>query len=153
MTPLQRDAEKFAQFIVENYPDAKEWDEPVMKAAWYISYGFIAVCCDQGGEIVALVAARPTERPGFGVLPYYFNDQGTCLHIDMWIDVSPDERAMNVFRAFLELRFPQYTTLTMFRHFEEHIRIYPKAKFWRHMEKFKYLHNKKEKAHEPVEAI
>ena len=92
-TTLRQDAEKFAEFIVNNYPDAKEWHDPVAKAAWYISLAFVAVVLGDDGEIMALLAARPVERPGLGVLPYYFNEAGTCLHVDLWIDISGDDRA------------------------------------------------------------
>jgi hypothetical protein len=87
-TTLQQDAEKFAAFIVNNYKDAKDWVDPVRKAAWYIGHAFVASVIDEKGDIVALVAARPVDRPGIGVLPYYFNDKGTCLHVDLLLDIS-----------------------------------------------------------------
>ena len=77
-----------ADFIVNNYPDAKQWHDPVAKAAWYISHAFVAVVLGDEGEIVALVAARPVERPGLGVLPYYFNEGGRVMHVDLWVDIS-----------------------------------------------------------------
>ena len=142
-TTLQQDAEKFAQFIVDNYPDAKDWDHPVEKAAWYISYGLVAAVMGQDGEIVALLAGRSVERPGLGVLPYYFNEYGTCLHVDLWIDVSEDDNARLTLKAFTLLRWPQIKTIAMFRHFEEHIRVYTLAKFWRSFEKIKRVKRKK----------
>jgi hypothetical protein len=148
MTTLQQDAEKFAAFIVANYPDAKEWTEPVRKAAWYIGHGFIAVVCNENEEIVALVAARPVDRPGIGVLPAYFNEHGTCLHVDLLLDISDDKRAMDVLELFFRMRFPQCTTIAMFRHFEEHIRTYRLDKFWKSFHKLKRRKPKKEQQHE-----
>jgi hypothetical protein len=142
-TTLKQDAEKFAAFIVENYPDAKQWDDPVMKAAWYISRGFAAVVCCEAGHIVALLAARPVERPGLGVLPYYFNEGGCCLHVDLWIDVSGDDRARLALKAFAKVRWPGCTTITMFRHFEGKMNVYRLDKFWRSFEKIKRVKRKK----------
>src|SRR4029077_6702090 len=71
-TTLREDSEKMACFIVNNYPDAKEWHDPVAKAAWYISHAFVACVLGDEEEIVAICAARPVERPGLGVLPSYF---------------------------------------------------------------------------------
>lgn len=150
MTTLQEDAEKFAAFILANYPDAKDWYEPVRKAAWYISHGFVAVACCQHGKIMALVAARPVERPGLGVLPYYYNEHGTCMHVDLLLDISEDKRAMNVLELFFRMRFPQCTTIAMFRHFEESIRVYEIQKFWKSFHKLKRA-KKKEKQHELAE--
>lgn len=155
MTTLEQDAERFAAFIVANYPEAKEWTEPVEKAAWYISHGFIAVVCNEKGDIVALVAARPVERPGIGVLPFYFNEYGHCLHCDMLIDTSDDTRALRILELFCQLRFPRCTTLAMFRHYETNLRVYDIQKFWKRFEKIKKIRKreKKEQQHEPAEAI
>jgi hypothetical protein len=49
-TTLEKDAEKFAEFIIKNYPDAKEWQEPVAQAAWYINFGLIAAVLDDKGR-------------------------------------------------------------------------------------------------------
>jgi hypothetical protein len=148
MTTLQQDAERFAAFILENYPDAKQWDDPVMKAAWYISHGFVAVVCGEKGEIVALLAARPVERPGIGVLPYYYNEHGTCLHVDLWCDVSGDDRARLRLKEFALLRYPRCTTIAMFRHFEGKMNVYSLDKFWRSFEKIKRMRRKKK--HEAI---
>jgi hypothetical protein len=146
-TTLQEDAQKYAQFILENYPDAKQWHEPVMKAAWYISHGFAAAVTGYDGEIVALLAARSVERPGLGVLPYYYNEHGKCLHVDLWCDVSGDDRARLALKAFALLRWPQCKTITMFRHFEESIRVYTLSKFWKSFEKIRKI-KRKRKQHE-----
>jgi hypothetical protein len=148
-TTLREDAEKFASFIVNNYPDAKEWHEPVEKAAWYIAHAFVATVLGDDQEIVALCAARPVDRPGIGVLPYYYNDEGTCMHVDLWVDVSQDDRARQVLKLFFQWRFPQCTTIAMFRHFEESIRVYSLAKFWRSFEKIRHV-KRKRKTHELV---
>ena len=49
-TTLMEDAQRYAEFIVNNYPAAKEWDDPVMKAAWYISHGFAAAVIGERGN-------------------------------------------------------------------------------------------------------
>ena len=85
---LQKDAEKFADFIQEHYPDAQSWKDPIGYCAWYISHFFIAAVCCEYGHIVAIGAARPVDRPGMGVLPAYFNEKGTCLHVDLLMDIS-----------------------------------------------------------------
>jgi hypothetical protein len=155
MTTLEEDAQRFAAFIVANYPDAKEWADPVGKAAWYINYGFIAAVYNEEGDIVALVAVRPVERPGIGVLPYYFNENGRCLHCDLLIDTSDDTRALMVLKLFCQLRFPQCTTVAMFRHYETNIRVYSLDKFWPSFEKIKKIRKrkKKEQQHESATAI
>jgi hypothetical protein len=144
-TTLRQDAEKFADFILKNYPDAKQWEEPVGQAAWYISYGFVASVLDDNGEIVALLAARPVERPGLGVLPYYFNERGTNLHVDMWIDTSGDDRARQVLKSFAQLRWPQCKTIAMFRHYETNLRCYKLSKFWKSFELIKRVKRKRKK--------
>jgi hypothetical protein len=140
---LQQDAERFAQFIVANYPDSRQWADPTGYCAWYIGHGFVAVVIDEDGKIVALGSARPVERPGMGVLPFYYNEEGTCLHIDLLIDVNKDSKSIIALREICRRRFPQCNTVTMFRHFEESIHVYPINKFWRSLEKIK--RTKKEK--------
>lgn len=153
MTTLEEDAEKFAEFILRNYPDAKQWNDPVQRAAWYIGHGFVAVVCDDDKEIVALCAARPVDRPGIGVLPFYFNEGGKCMHVDLWCDVSGDDRARQVLKLFFQYRFPQCTTISMFRHFEGKLNTYDIERFWKSFEKIKYAkRKKKEKRDEPVTA-
>ena len=142
---LQLDAERFAEFVLKNFPEAKEWNDPVRQAGWYISYGFVAACCGHDGEIVALLAARPVERPGLGVLPYYFNERGKCLHVDLWIDVSEDDRARLALKEFSLARFPGCTTIAMFRHYETNLRVYTLERFWKQFEKIKRLKRKKRK--------
>lgn len=144
-TTLREDAEKFAAFIVANYPDAKEWTHPVEQAAWYINYGFIAAVLDDDREIVAILAARPVERPGLGVLPYYFNENGTCMHVDLLVDISPGKRALDVLKAFCQVRWPQCKTIAMFRHYETNLRCYTLSKFWKSFELIKRVKRKKEK--------
>lgn len=149
---LKEDAENFAEFILAHYPDARTWADPVNYCAWYISHFFIAAVCDEETRrIVAIGAARPVDRPGMGVLPIYYNKEGTCLHIDLLIDVSRDNRAMIALREICKARFPQCKTVTMFRHFESALHVYPIERFWRSLEKIKKLQRKKEKQHEQVE--
>jgi hypothetical protein len=113
--------------------------------AWYIGHGFAAVVVDEHGEIVALGSARPVERPGMGCLPYYFNAGGTCLHIDLLIDKSEDERACLALRSMCQALFPQCKTVTMFRHYEGKLHVYPIAKFWRSFDKIRGAKRMKEK--------
>jgi hypothetical protein len=150
-TTLEQDAERFAVFLKEHYPEAKTWEDPVNYCAWYIGHGFIAAVCDERGEIVALGAARPVERPGMGVLPAYFNDKGTCLHIDILVDTLSDNRALIALREFTKVRWPQCKTMAMFRHFESHIRVHPIEKGWRWLERIK--RKKKEKKQHEVSAM
>ena len=143
---VTEDAEKFAEFILENYPDAKDWNEPIKRAAWYISQGFVAVVNDDDGEIVALCAARPVDRPGIGVLPFYFNEHGRNMHVDLWCDISGDKGQRTFGIVLSGLRFPQCTTISMFRHFESKMNTYEIQKFWRSFDKIR--RKKKEKKHE-----
>jgi hypothetical protein len=87
-----------------------------------------------------------------GVLPAYFNEHGTCLHVDLLVDISPDLRAIKCFRDICTLRFPQCKTVAMFRHFETHIRVYDIEKFWKGLEKLKRIATK-EKKHELASTI
>jgi hypothetical protein len=151
-TTLQKDAQRFAEFIKAHYPEAQTWKDPIGYCAWYISHFFIAAVCNADtNEIVAIGAARPVDRPGMGVLPCYYNEKGTCLHVDLLIDVSPDSRAIMGFREICRVRFPQCETVAMFRHFETNIRVYPINKFWKSLEKIK--RQKKEKQHELAQAF
>ena len=147
---LQRDAEKTAEFITSHYPTALKWNDPIGYCAWYISHGFIAVVSDDEGRILAVGAARPVDRPGMGVLPAYFNQHGTNLHIDLLVDVTNDLRAIRAFRDMCKMRFPQCKTVAMFRHFETAIHVYEIDKFWRSLEKMRRI-TMKEKRHELVE--
>jgi hypothetical protein len=143
-TTLQEDAERYAEFILEHVPQAKTWKDPVRQAAWYISYGFAAAVCDADtGKIVSLVTARPVERPGIGAIPYYFNENGKCLHVDLLLDISPDKRSLMVVKKFLQWRFPQCTTIACFRHFEEKIHVYRLPDFWKSYDKIRRVERRK----------
>ena len=58
----------------------------------------------------------------------------------------PDNRAIIALKEIAKVRFPKCTTVSMFRHFESQMAVYPAKKFWRNLEKIK----KKEKQHELV---
>jgi hypothetical protein len=140
---FEQDAERFSEFLQVHYKDARTWKDPVGYCRWYMGHGFIAAVLDSDtGEITALASARPVERPGIGILPFYFNEGGKCLHIDILVDLSPDIRAILVFREICKLRFPQCRSVTMFRHFEEKLHVYEINKFWRYLEKLKKIHTK-----------
>ena len=72
------------------------------------------------------------------------------MHVDLWCDVSGDDRALTGIKIVLSgLRFPQCTTIAMFRHFEGKLNTYDIQKFWRSFEKIKRVkRRKKEKQHE-----
>jgi hypothetical protein len=143
MNTLLADAKRFAEFILQNYPGAKEWIDPVQQTAWYISHCFVAAVLGDDGEIVALGSARPVERPGLGVLPFYFNEGGKCLHIDLWIDNSGDEKACRALSNICKMRFPQCKVVTMFRHFEGQLHVYEINRFWKSLEKIKSVKRRK----------
>jgi hypothetical protein len=145
---LQRDAEKFAAFILEHCPETQTWKDPVGFCAWYISHGFIVAVTD-GDQIVAIAAGRPVDRPGMGVLSAYYNEFGSCLHIDLLVDITDDNRAINALCDFCKGRFPHCKVISLFKHFEEHIRVYSMAKFFRSLKKIR--RRKKEQTHELVE--
>jgi hypothetical protein len=138
------DAEKFSRFILENYPEARNgWEDPLGLVAWYINYGFIVVVLDDDGEIVSLCSGRPVDRPGMGCLPYYFNARGTNLHVDLWIDISGDDRARVSLMKFARVRFPRVTTIAMFRHHEGTLHVYPIERFWKGFEKLRGVKRKR----------
>lgn len=141
---LHQDAERFAEFLVEHYVPAREWCDPVGYCAWYIANGFIAVVIDDDKKIVAICAIRPVDRPGLGVLPYYFNEDGSCLHIDLLVDCTDDLRAIKVFRLFFGMRFGSRETVTMFRHTEEAMRVYSYGAFWDKLSSVKKRQMKKD---------
>jgi hypothetical protein len=143
---LTEDAKAFAGFLVEHYPPAREWCDPVGYCAWNISKGFIAAAVD-GDRIVAMCAMRPVDRPGLGVLPYYYNEGGSCLHIDLLVDHSPDLRAITSFRTLFGLRFGPRKTVAMFRHHEESLHVYSYPKFWNKLASVKKRQMKKENKH------
>ena len=151
---LRRDAENFAAFIVENYPDAKDWIDPVEKAAWYISHGFVAAVCDDKGEIVAY-ACRATCGPS--------RDRGAAVLfqrarnvICTWIcgvDVSGDDRArLSLKDVCLSCAFRNAQRSRCSGISRSDLRIYDIQKFWKSFEKIKRVkRKKKEKQHELVE--
>jgi hypothetical protein len=59
------------------------------------------------------------------------------------IDISPDDNARKMLNAFTLLRWPQVTTIAMFRHYETNLRVYTLAKFWKSFEKIKRVKRKK----------
>jgi hypothetical protein len=147
---LKSDAEQFAAFLVEHYEPARTWCDPVGYCAWNISKGYIAVVVDDengNGEIVAMCAMRPVDRPGFGVLPFYSNDKGKCLHIDLLVDISDDLRAITAFRCLFWYRFGPRETITLFRGNEQSIHCYPYNKFWHAIARIKKVERKKENRH------
>ena len=97
-------------------------------------------------EIVAIGAARPVERPGMGVLPCYYNEKGTNLHVDLLVDTSSDERSILALVEIAKQRFPQCKTVAMFRHFEESLHVYEIQRFWKFVQKIR--RKRKEKQHE-----
>jgi hypothetical protein len=144
---LREDAEKFAGFLVEHYPPALEWCDPVGYCAWNIAKGFIAAAINDDGKIVAMCAMRPVDRPGLGVLPYYYNHDGSNLHIDLLVDETSDERAIASFRALFGLRFGPRKTVAMFRHHEESLHVYSYTKFWNKLASVKKRQMKKDNKH------
>jgi hypothetical protein len=123
---IEIDATRFADFLLEKYPRARDWPDPVGFCGWSIACGFIAAVTDaeDSEKIVAMCAMRPVDRAGFGVLPYYFNENGSCLHCDLFIDTTDDERATLAFRRLFTLRFGPRKTVTLFRGDETAIHVY-----------------------------
>jgi hypothetical protein len=151
---LMEDAKRFSGFMLKEYPCAREWEDPVGYCAWYISKGYTAVVVDEDGEkIVAMCAMRPVDRPGFGVLPFYFNEQGKSLHIDLLIDTLDDDRAIMAFRNLFYMRFGKRETVTLFRGTEESIHVYSWKTFWRHLTKMKRARIKKKENRNGIESI
>ena len=151
-TTLERDAERHAEFVVKHVPQAKAWHDPVRQAAWYISHGFAMAVADiDTREIVSLVTARPVERPGIGTIPFYFNEGGTNLHVDLLLDIAPDNRSLMAVKLFLQMRFPQCTTIAYFRHFEEKLHVSHLPQFWKYYDRIKRTKRRKKVRHETVE--
>jgi hypothetical protein len=142
--PLKEDAEQFSEFLVQHYPPARGWCDPVGYCAWNIAKGFIAAAVSEDEDIVAICAIRPVDRPGLGVLPYYYNDGGSCLHVELLVDTSDDLRAIASFRELFGRRFGPRQTVTMFRRTEEAMRVYPYTKFWDKLASVKKRGMKKE---------
>ncbi len=149
---ILEDAERFGAFLLEEYPRAREWEDPVGFCAWYIGMGYIAVVVDDQ-KIVAMCAMRPVDRPGFGVLPYYYNEQGRSIHIDLLIDTLDDERAIMAFRNLFWMRFGRRETVALFRGDETAIHVYDYAKFWRHLTKMKRAKIKKENRNGTIQTV
>ena len=143
---LKYEAERIAEFVQEHYPPAMTWEDPVGYCAWFLSHGFMTRLEDADKNVVAVGAGRPVDRPGMGVLDGYFNEGGTCLHIDLLIDKTDDRRGTHIIRQICKMRFPQCTTVTMFRGFEQKMHVYPLDKLFRRGELIK----RKAKQHETV---
>lgn len=125
-----------ADFVVEHYPPARTWEDPVQYCAWFVNRKFLATVRDPDtDEILAVGAARPIERPGLGILPGYYNEGGKCLHIDLLIDITDSKMGIFVLRELCRLRFPQCTVVCMFRHEGKHMRVYPLEKLFRRGER------------------
>ena len=131
------DSMKFCEFMVEHYEPAKDWVDPLGYCRWHMSHGFMAAVVGEDGNIVALGCARPVDRAGFGVLPFYWNEDGSCMHIDLIADASDDERAVLALRDVFIRRFGPRETVTLFRGNESAIHIYQYNRFWRHTARFK----------------
>ncbi len=146
------DAQKFCEFLVENYAPARDWEDPFGYCCWNMAHGFMAAVVGEDGNVVALGVARPVDRPGFGCLPYYFNENGRSLHIDLLLDISDDTRAIFALRDITMRRFGPRDTVAMFRHGDENIRVYPYYRFWENVARLKRARMKKEKKHESATA-
>jgi hypothetical protein len=113
----------------------------------------MAVAIGENGEIVAMWAARPVERPGLGVLPFYYNQRGKCLHVDLLIDTGRDKRAKAALWSLMLVRFGELETISMFRRTEEKLHVYPLKRFGEVLLRTDKIKKRKEHYGETIHAI
>jgi hypothetical protein len=131
------DIARFSEFIRANYKPSRAWADIEGYVAWYIGNGYIIAINDEKNEVAAICAIRPVERPGLGVLPFYHNEHGACLHIDLLIDKTGSSLALFLFQQVFFARFGPREWVTMFRHHEEKLHVYPYHKFWKAWGRFR----------------
>ena len=154
-TKLYQDAGKFCQFMLEHYEPARSWVDPFGYCIWNMSHGFMAAVVDEDDKVVALGVARPVDRPGFGVLPFYANEQGRNLHIDLLVDIGDSTESIFAMRDLIFARFGPRETVAMFRHGESDtaLKVYEWRRFWNNVARIKRAKLKKEKEYEPANSV
>jgi hypothetical protein len=107
----------------------------------------MAAVVDEDEKVVALGVARPVDRPGFGVLPFYANEGGRSLHIDLLVDISDTTESIFVMRDLIFARFGPRETVAMFRHGESDtaLKVYRWDRYWQNISRIKRVKMKKEK--------
>ncbi len=131
----QSDVQKFSAFISENYPPSHNWEDIEGYCRWYIGMGYI-ITLVKDEKLVALCAIRPVERPGMGCLPFYANEQGSCLHIDLFINKTDSKTASQLLAYAFRARFGQREWVSLFRRHEEKLHVYSYQKFCKSLGKF-----------------
>ena len=146
------DAKRFCKFLLEHYEPARTWVDPLGYCCWNMSHGFMAAVMGEDGNIVALGVARPVDRPGFGTLPFYANEQGRNLHIDLLVDIGDGTESIFAMRDLIFARFGPRDTVAMFRHGESDtaLKVYPWDKYWRNVARIRRAKRKKEKEYVPT---
>jgi hypothetical protein len=146
---LEFDAFRVADFILRNYEPARKWADPVGYCAWYVSQGFLAMVCNDEGEIVAVVSMRPVMNPGDGAVPYRFDPEGTCIFIDLLI-VKNSPLSMAGLAYVFKARFGEREKVAYFRRSEERLRIHDYSVFFKNVTRMKSFSAQEMKRYEEI---
>jgi hypothetical protein len=145
---MRTEIQRLAQFILDNYPPAQKWTDVEGYCEWYVGKGYVITVIDDDDKIAAMCAIRPVERPGLGCLPFYCNEYGACLHIDLLIDKTTHPLFACLLAHAFEMRFGRREWITLFRKHEEKMHVYRYDKFWKSLSRFKRAQKVEERKHE-----
>jgi hypothetical protein len=113
-----------AKFILDRYPPARNWVNPVGTCAWYLGKGFMAVVHNGGDNtIAALGSARLVQNPGDGAIPYHYDRDGDCIFIDLLVAEDGSE-AMKDLGEFIYNLWGPRKKIAYFRDPEQKLRVY-----------------------------
>jgi hypothetical protein len=82
--------ETIATFIHDHWPVCRKWEDGKLLAwvGWHNSNGFICCTLRDDDTIAGLVIARPMMEPADFENWYEFDQEGSCIYIDLCIALS-----------------------------------------------------------------
>jgi hypothetical protein len=135
MTPeLATQSAQAAWFILEHYPPARNWVDPLGYCAWYLGKGFMAIVRYNDDSIAALGSARLVKNPGDGAIPYYYDRSGDCIFIDLLVAKDGTEAMKELGEFMCELWGPR-KKICYFRDPEQKLRVHSYDVWFRNFRK------------------
>ncbi len=82
---------ELAYFILEHYPNYREWDDDIFDGwlNWQVGHGFVQKAIDFDGSIAGVVIVRTIMRPQDAEDCYAFDPEGNVAFIDLAIATKP----------------------------------------------------------------
>lgn len=89
---IWRQNREITRFVLKHWPPAKKWNRRILHGwlKWHRGHAFLSLALNDDLSIAGLVIARPTMRPPSRDEWYEFDDEGSCLYIDLAISAQPD---------------------------------------------------------------